>query len=380
MVQSLLEPEPDACLPWPNDNLCWAAEASHSAPVQQAYAELSSGDAELSWALYAELTGLVVRTTVCGVFIPLLLLHLLRHRHTTPTRAAAPASPTPAPMAKPCLLLDLSHDEIGVVAHELCDPLQPLLAVHLSSTAKGLRLAMREQLTKLKQRHADVVDIARADGCSWTRVGTATHLNCSTGCGPRAVALSLAGWRMLGTLARRGVLQRLQVLYIWGNNQGDDGVESLAAGLRLGGLPSLETLVLVMLDMGPRGAAALAAALTRWTVPSLRIVNFRYNRIGDAGLKALAASFHLLPKLDQLELGDNEFGDAGLAALAPPTAGVLPLLKALHIFNNKISDRGCRALAAALRSGALPQMRSLGLIGNPASPEAQRAARVWELR
>ena len=33
--------------------------------------------------------------------------------------------------AKTCLLLDLSHDEVSIVTHELCDPLRPLLAVHL---------------------------------------------------------------------------------------------------------------------------------------------------------------------------------------------------------------------------------------------------------
>ena len=60
-------------------------------------------------------------------------------------RAAAAAAAT-------CLLLDLSHDEVSIVTHELCDPLQPLLAVHLSSTAKGLREAMEEQLAELKQQ------------------------------------------------------------------------------------------------------------------------------------------------------------------------------------------------------------------------------------
>ena len=40
-----------------------------------------------------------------------------------------------------CELLKLSHDEVSIVTHELCDPLEPLLAVHLSSTAKGLRVA-----------------------------------------------------------------------------------------------------------------------------------------------------------------------------------------------------------------------------------------------
>ena len=64
--------------------------------------------------------------------------------------------------AKTCLLLDLSHDEVSIVTHELCDPLQPLLAVHLSSTAKGLREAMEEQLAQLRRRHAEAAAMARA--------------------------------------------------------------------------------------------------------------------------------------------------------------------------------------------------------------------------
>ena len=67
-------------------------------------------------------------------------------------RAAAPITPRTPRAAKAraaaatCLLLDLSHDEVSSVTHELCDPLRPLLAVHLSSTAKDLREAMEEQL------------------------------------------------------------------------------------------------------------------------------------------------------------------------------------------------------------------------------------------
>ena len=40
------------------------------------------------------------------------------------TRAAKAAA-----AATMCLLLDLSHDEVSIVTHELCDPLRPLLAV-----------------------------------------------------------------------------------------------------------------------------------------------------------------------------------------------------------------------------------------------------------
>ena len=59
-----------------------------------------------------------------------------------------------------CELLKLSHDEVSIVTHELCDPLRPLLAVHLSSTAKGLWVPMQEQLAELRQRHAEAAAMA----------------------------------------------------------------------------------------------------------------------------------------------------------------------------------------------------------------------------
>ena len=72
-------------------------------------------------------------------------------------RAAAAAEAT-------CHLLDLSHDEQSIVTHELCDPLRPLLAVHLSSTAKGLWVPMQEQLAELRQRHAEAEACAASLG------------------------------------------------------------------------------------------------------------------------------------------------------------------------------------------------------------------------
>ena len=63
-----------------------------------------------------------------------------------------------------CDLLKLSHDEVSIVTHELCDPLRPLLAVHLSSTAKGLWEPMQEQLAELRQRHAEAEACAASLG------------------------------------------------------------------------------------------------------------------------------------------------------------------------------------------------------------------------
>ena len=78
------------------------------------------------------------------------------------TRAAEARAAAAAAAA--CLFLDLSDDVVSIVTHELCDPLQPLLAVHLSSTAKGLREAMEEQLAELKQQRQGAAALAALRG------------------------------------------------------------------------------------------------------------------------------------------------------------------------------------------------------------------------
>ena len=132
--------------------------------------------------------------------------------------------------AATCLLLDLSHDEVSIVTHELCDPLQPLLAVHLSSTAKGLREAMEEQLAELKQQTQQAAALAALCGwsCAQLRATTDLYLGAFY-----SRPLTLAHWRTLGTLARCGSLPALQGLFVIGSDNGDEGVASLADGLRL---------------------------------------------------------------------------------------------------------------------------------------------------
>ena len=76
--------------------------------------------------------------------LPAQLLPLLRSFHTAVMEA---------PCSR-CHLLALSHDELGVVVDGLCDPLQPVVAVALSSTCKGLRTPLLAALEMLKQRHS----------------------------------------------------------------------------------------------------------------------------------------------------------------------------------------------------------------------------------
>merc|ERR1712046_196376 len=55
----------------------------------------------------------------------------------------------------------LSHDELGVIFDGLSDPLQPVVAVALSSTCLGLRTPLRAAPEVLKDRHARAVALCR---------------------------------------------------------------------------------------------------------------------------------------------------------------------------------------------------------------------------
>ena len=74
--------------------------------------------------------------------------------------------------------------------------------------------------------------------------------------------LTLTHWQTLRMLVGCGSLPRLVRLTIDTDDNGDEGVASLADGLRRGRLPSLFTLGLFNTQIGPQGATALASAAT----------------------------------------------------------------------------------------------------------------------
>ena len=275
-----------------------------------------------------------------------------------PTHCQEAPPPQSAAASSSCMLLQLGHDEMGVVAHELCDPLQPLLAVNLGSTAKGLRVPMQAALTQLKQQHQEAEAFATLAGLSITQLRDADSLELGSSYGR---PLTLAHWRALGTLVGCGSLPMLESLDIEGDDCGGKGVVLLAASLRRCGLPSLCSLCFVGSQIGDQAAAALAAALTIRAVPALLSIHLLDNQIGDVGLLALVPALRQLPLTD-LCLSGNQIGDQGLAALiAQPMAGVLESLETLDLCRNRITDAGCAALTSALRSGALPALQQVDL-------------------
>jgi hypothetical protein len=276
-------------------------------------------------------------------------------------------------------LSKLSGDEQGIILGQLCNTLEPRLAMYFSSTSTELRAllppAVRQQLRAdyevatalcVKMGMPSCKELREARGICWPDRGLSAD--------------DLATLGLLGS-----VLPALETLILIEYSAGPDGVLRLVERLVAGALPAVTRLYLDSMHVGDAGASALAAALDRGALPRLEILQLTSAAIGDAGLAALAPALRRHPALQALWLNGNPFGDEGLAALVapPPPAGTPPLptgglkkLRVLDLDYTQVSDAGCAALAAALDSGALPALEDLALDDISASAAARVAA--WE--
>ena len=272
-------------------------------------------------------------------------------------------------------LSKLSGDEQGILFVQLCNVLDPGIAVALSSVSNELRTATRAPLQQLKTGHEAAAALCRKLG----------HRNCKALREAKVVhwwnkGLTADELKLLGTLG--SVLPALERLNLCEPAAGPDGVRQLAAGLGAGALPAVTVLYIFGTHVGDAGASALAAALGKGALPRLKSLALGSAAIGDAGLVALAPALRRRPALEWLDLDGNPLGDEGLAALVappppagapPPTTGGLAKLKVLDLSYTQITDAGCATLAAALDSGALPALEELFLDGIPASAAAKAA-------
>ena len=272
----------------------------------------------------------------------------------------------------------LSGDQHRSVFTQLCNVLEPRLAVALSSASNELRTATQALLPQLRADHEAATALCLKVGlqsCKELRV--AKEVRCYY------KGLSAADLALLGTLG--SVLPALEKLILVESSAtaaGPDGVQRLAVGLGAGALPAVTELMIISMHVGDAGAAALAAALGRSALPRLKTIDLDNTTIGDAGLMALAPALRRMPALEELCFQDSPLGDEGLAALVapPPPAGALSpstgglkKLKELYLHYTQITDAGCAALVAALDSGALPALVTLDLEDIHASAAAKDA-------
>jgi len=272
-------------------------------------------------------------------------------------------------------LSKLSGDEQGVIFVQLCNVLDPGIAVALSSVSNELRTATRVLLQQLKTDHEAAAALCRKLGrrnCKGLREAMVLDW--------QNKGLTVDELKLLGTLG--SVLPALESLILFEPAASPDGVQQLAAGLGAGALPALTELHIFHTHVGDAGASALAAALGQGALPRLKRLHLENAAIGDTGLLALAPALRRRPALESLGLERNPIGDEGLAALVappppagapPPTTGGLVQLKKLDLSRTQITDAGCATLAAALDRGALPAFEYLFLHGIPASAAAKAA-------
>ena len=300
--------------------------------------------------------------------------------------------PTARPARGAMALTALSEDGQRIVFTQLCNVLEPHLAVALSGASHGLwasTQALRQQLKAdhevaaalcLKAGLRSCKELREAKSVDWVDKG-----------------LSVTDLALLGTLG--SVLPALEKLALYETSApslqslillepaaGPEGVQRLAARLGAGALPAVTSLTIGGMHVGDAGASALAAALGRGALPRLESLMLHHTSIGDAGLVALAPALRRLLALDNINLWKNPIGDEGLAALVapppplpagalPPPTGVLAKLKWLYLGESQVSDAGCAALAAALNRGALPALDMLDILLIPASAAAKEAVR-----
>ena len=278
-------------------------------------------------------------------------------------------------------LSKLSADEHGIILGQLCNALEPRLAVYFSSASSGLRALLTPALLQqLRADHEVAAALCRKMGmrsCKELREAKTVHW-VNTG-------LSATDLTTLGTLG--SVLPAVKSLLLaeFSGAAGPDGVQRLAEGLGAGALPNVHYITIAGIHVGGAAASALAAALGRGALPRLESLSLSRAAFGDAALVALAPALRRLPALVQLNLWDSPFGDEGIAALVvpPPAAGALPTttgglkkLKELNLGRTQVTDAGCYALAAALDRGALPALTVLSLNGILASAAAKEAVQA----
>ena len=264
----------------------------------------------------------------------------------------------------------LSHDELGVIFDGLADPLEPVVAVALSSTCLGLRTPLQAVLGVLKERHEKAVAL-----CDKVEMSCA-ELRAAEGLDLTREKITDAGMATLGMLLSKW-LPKLQDLYVDENGFGDAGMQALCESLGHGAAPSLQQIDLEGNSFGPAGAEALAAALRRGAMPRLEVLSLTDNPIGSQGMAALATPLRKLPVLKRLFLSYCSIDDEGVASLVNNLGkDDFKALETLALSNNKITDVGCASIMKEIDAGGLPAVRHvlyLDLGDNNASDEATTA-------
>lgn len=292
---------------------------------------------------------------------------------TTRSRKRAKANSGP----EACLaLLELTHDELEVIAQISGGALKPRASARLSSTCRLLHERMTPLLETLRTERLAALELCHHPsvlGMNVGRLHAATEIRCVVSSPSAGLTSNHAA--TFGMLFRTNALPRLQQLRLTGNRLGDDGIRRMIEGMRQrGALPELRMLTLASTGFSEGAARALSAALAAGALPSLAVLDLGDNQMGEnSSLTVLIERLRNAPKLTRLHLHGNALTHASVAKLLAPPA--LRWVSMLNLSNNRIDDQGMAALTTAISGGSLPRLIELMLHANSrASGEALMGA------
>ena len=123
------------------------------------------------------------------------------------------------------------------------------------------------------------------------------------------------------------------------NNIGSEGADALNQCTRL------EELIVSHINFGEVTACSIARSFCH--AQCLRKLDISYNNIGSDGANAIADALTHCSHLEELIVSHNNFGEDGACSIARSFA--LQCILKLDISHNKVSSKGCEAIAKALQ-------------------------------
>ena len=160
-------------------------------------------------------------------------------------------------------LSKLSGDEQCIIFSQLCNTLDPGVAVAFGSINSELRTLTQAERQQLRANHEAAAALGHKLGkrsCKELREAKEVAL--------RHKSLSADDLALLGTLG--SVLPALERLVLFEPAAGPDGVQRLAEKLRAGALPAVTFLNLGGTHVGEAGASAQGGGCPRWRLSILR--------------------------------------------------------------------------------------------------------------
>jgi len=168
--------------------------------------------------------------------------------------------------------------------------------------------------------------------------------------GPGGARALLTSIMNMGPGMKGKPLNVFSSLRFWKCNIGDDGANSVAEVLRLGGGDVIITYLEIIDDIiGPKGALALGHSLSFGQNLSLQILKLDYNsHFGVEGLYNLCRGIRTNFIMKELHLSFCQINDEGGQSISDVIANSKSALEVLNLSGNQLGGKGLSALCQGL--------------------------------